>query len=242
MAGLLGDVLPYLYSRGNALTRHVKGLLSDPLASMEQTAGLLNDKYREHNALMDVAFANKDRPFQVTDPAALERASMGMLTGPLGVAPVGMAQLVKPLGTAPHYATPDLAEYTERLYRETSPDRAADFLPNSMSQPQTLWFSNEPAYALGQGANRGVMLEFDAKGIPGQLSLKKPMAREAYEKGNAEFVSQDAMPSELGANLQSIRITKDQQRGPYFRRIQGLLKDWNVQKEADGTLVLTRPN
>jgi hypothetical protein len=104
MAGLLGDVLPYLYSRGNALTRHVKGLLSDPLASMEQTAGLLNDKYREHNALMDVAFADKSNPFQVTDRNALAQVSTNMLTGPLGFAPAGMTANAMPYWHDPNKA------------------------------------------------------------------------------------------------------------------------------------------
>lgn len=241
MAGLLGGVLPWAYSQGDRLKRHVNGLLSDPMGSLEQTAGLLMDKHREHQALQAQAFADPQRPFKVTDQEALGGMVDQMMAGPMGFAPAGMAKLVKPLGTGPHYATNSLSEYTPLLYRETSADRAVDFLPNSASQPQDLWFSNEPAMALGQGANRGVLMEFDAANIPGQLNLQKPMARQAYESGMAEFLTRGADASQVGQNLKSIRITREQQKGPYFRRIQGLLKDWNAQKEADGTIVLTRP-
>lgn len=241
MSGLLGGVLPWAYSQGDRLKRHVGGLLGDPLGTMEQTAGLLMDKRREQNKLMEVAFGDQARPFHVTNQNALTQLVDRTMAGPMGFAPVGMAKLVKPLGTGPHYATNSLSEYTPLLYRETSADRAVDFLPNSASQRQDLWFSNEPAMALGQGANRGVLMEFDASNIPGQLNLQKPMARQSYESGMAEFLSRDASASEIGQNLKSIRITREQQKGPYFRRIQGLLKDWNAQKEADGTIVLTRP-
>lgn len=241
MAGLLGDVLPYIYSRGNALKRQVGGLLSDPIGTLQQSAGLLQDQHREQERLNALAYADPKNPFRVTDRNALNTLVDRTMAGPMGFAPAGMAKLVKPLGASPHYATPDLSEYTSLLYRETSPDRAVDFLPNSMSQPQQLWFSNEPATALGQGMNKGVMMEFDAKNIPGQLSLSKPVARQSYESGMAEFVSRDARPHELGQNLRSLRISPDQQRGLYFRRIQGLLKDWNAAREADGTIVLTRP-
>lgn len=237
----MSRVLPWIYSRANALRRVLGDAASNPLGSIQQTAGLIEDQHLEQQRLHALAFSDSERPFRMTDQNALAQLIDRTMQGPMGFAPVGMANLVKPLGTGQHYATESLSEYTPLLYRETSADRAVDFLPNSMSQPQQLWFSNEPAMALGQGMNKGVMMEFDAKGIPGQLSLSKPMARQSYDSGMAEFVSQDARPHEFGKNLRSIRISPDQQRGPYFRRIQGLLKDWNAQKEADGTLVLTKP-
>jgi hypothetical protein len=226
--GLLGDVLPWVYSKGNAL----RGLLSNPVESAQNAVADANTRA---GGLLDLTR-------QATNEGMAYGPATNALAGLLGDSfnPAGMAALVKPLGTGAHYAVPSLDEYTSRLYRETSIDRATEFLPNSASHPQTLWFSNEPAYALGQGANKGVLMEFDAKGIPGQLSLQKPMARQQYEAGNAEFIAKDASASQIGQNLQSIRISPEQQRGPYFRRIQGLLKDWKVSKEADGSLVFTK--
>jgi hypothetical protein len=92
MAGLLGDVLPWAYSRGNALKRGVNGLLSDPLGSMEQTAGLLQDKHRENQQLNALAFADPSQPFKPTNQNALAALIDRTLNGPMGFAPVGMTR------------------------------------------------------------------------------------------------------------------------------------------------------
>jgi hypothetical protein len=90
MAGLLGDVLPYIYSRGNALRRGLLDTIQNPVASFEQTAGLLQDKHREQQNLLAQAFSEPRDPFKVTDQRALNQASTNMLMGPLGFAPAGI--------------------------------------------------------------------------------------------------------------------------------------------------------
>lgn len=90
MAGLLGDVLPWVYSRSDALKRQVGGLLSDPVGTAQQAAGLLRDRDAEQQGLMGQAFGNPQRPFQVTDSAAMGQAASNMLMGPLGFAPAGI--------------------------------------------------------------------------------------------------------------------------------------------------------
>jgi GNAT superfamily N-acetyltransferase len=89
MAGL-GDVLPYIYSRGNALRRVLLDTVQNPVASMEQTAGLLQDKHREQTNLLAQAFSEPRDPFRVTDQRAMDKATQNMLTGVLGFAPAGM--------------------------------------------------------------------------------------------------------------------------------------------------------
>ena len=90
MAGLLSDVLPFLYSQGDRLKRQLGGLLSDPVGSVEQTLGGLLDAAAVQRALSDKAFANKQRPFQVTDKQALGQMADNMLAGPLSFAPAGI--------------------------------------------------------------------------------------------------------------------------------------------------------
>jgi hypothetical protein len=90
MAGLLGDVLPYIYSRGNALRRGLLDTIQNPVASMEQTAGLLQDKHREQQNVLAQAFADPRDPFKVTDKRAMNQAATNMLMGPLGFAPAGI--------------------------------------------------------------------------------------------------------------------------------------------------------
>ena len=90
MAGLLSDVLPFLYSQGDRLKRQLGGLLSDPVGSVEQTLGGLLDAAAVQRALSDKAFSNKQRPFQVTDKQAMGQMADNMLAGPLSFAPAGI--------------------------------------------------------------------------------------------------------------------------------------------------------
>lgn len=118
-----------------------------------------------------------------------------------------------------NYRTDDLSQYTSNVFRETNIDGASEFSRTAGGHPVDLWFANQPEYALGQGANKGVLMELDAKNLPGQLSLSKPNARQAYDSGYAEFVTRDLHPSELVDSVRSIVIKPEQQRGPYFRRL-----------------------
>jgi GNAT superfamily N-acetyltransferase len=52
MAGLLSDVLPYLYSQGDRAKRYMNGLLSDPLGSMAQGVNYANDRAGAHLGLL----------------------------------------------------------------------------------------------------------------------------------------------------------------------------------------------
>jgi hypothetical protein len=90
MAGLLSDVLPFLYSQGDRAKRHLSGLIADPLGSIQQTAGGIVDAGRAQQGLLAQAFANPQRPFQVTNEPALAQASQNALQGPLGFAPAGI--------------------------------------------------------------------------------------------------------------------------------------------------------
>lgn len=52
MSGLLSGVLPAVFSAGNKLKRQIGGLLSDPVGTVQQQVGLLNDKAGAFNQLM----------------------------------------------------------------------------------------------------------------------------------------------------------------------------------------------
>ncbi len=101
MAGLLGDVLPFIYGQSNRLKRHLGGLLSDPMGSLEQTAGGLLDSHRTQQGLLSQAMPDPKNPFKVQDKAAMQQAAMNMLTGPLGFAPVGMNALKSGMADKP---------------------------------------------------------------------------------------------------------------------------------------------
>jgi hypothetical protein len=90
MAGLLSDVLPFLYSQGDRAKRHISGLLSDPIGTVQQTGAGLLDAHRDQQKRMGRAFGDKSAPFKVTDEAAMMEAAQAMLNGPLGMAPAGI--------------------------------------------------------------------------------------------------------------------------------------------------------
>jgi hypothetical protein len=88
--GLLGGVLPAIYSGADQLKRGVYGLLTNPMQSIENTASGLIGSRLQRQDLMNQAFSNPDRPFQVTNQNALGQLGENVLTGELGIAPVGM--------------------------------------------------------------------------------------------------------------------------------------------------------
>ena len=90
MAGLLGGVLPAIYSGADQLKRQVYGLLTNPQEQAQRAAQSLLQSRAERQALMAQTFANPERPFQVTDQAGLAQLGTDVLTGELGIAPVGM--------------------------------------------------------------------------------------------------------------------------------------------------------
>lgn len=141
-----------------------------------------------------------------------------------------------------NYYKQDLSEYTPNVFRETDIEGASRFSPSTISQPQDLWFANQPEYALGQGMNKGVLLEMDAKGLPGKLSLQKPNARQMYDSGYAEFLTKAVDPGNLAENVRSVKISPAQQKGAFFRRVANDLKSRGFSQEtlADKSIVFTK--
>jgi hypothetical protein len=88
--GLLGGVLPTIFSKADELKRGVYGLLSDPMEQARRAGQSLLQSRADRQALMGQAFANPERPFQVTNYDAMAQLGNDVLMGELGIAPVGM--------------------------------------------------------------------------------------------------------------------------------------------------------
>jgi len=61
--GLLGEI----FRQGDRLKRHIGGLLSDPIGSMEQSLGLLSDSHNRMRDLTAAAYGSPEIPFAVTN-------------------------------------------------------------------------------------------------------------------------------------------------------------------------------
>lgn len=144
----------------------------------------------------------------------------------------------------------DLSKFTNTLHHETNIYRALEMLPTGgvIADQPAMYFSNTPDLATGQGRNTGVHLEFEPKGIEGQVNRSKPMADEAYKQGQAEFWSKINNQKTLQDNLKAVTVKKDAQtnsKGEKFRMNQALDRleklGWKKTNTEDGVRY-ERPN
>lgn len=130
-------------------------------------------------------------------------------------------------------STRDLSHFTDTLHHDTNVYNALAMIPGGgvSSGIGDLYFSNTPELATGQGGQTGVRLEFDSKGIKGQVNRSKPMWEPAYKQGSAEFRSRYNDQKTLQNNLKAVEIRKDlkSSKGEAMR-----LKDTLARLEKQG--------
>lgn len=117
--GLLGGVLPAIYSGADQLKRGVYGLLTNPQEQAERAAQSLLQSRADRNALMSRTFANPERPFQVTDQNAMAQLGSDVLAGELGFSPAGIFLPHTPLKPNPLVGTRYDREYMGGLAEKT---------------------------------------------------------------------------------------------------------------------------
>ena len=94
MAGLLGDVLPYIYQRANALKRGIGDFVSDPMGSIAQGVNYANDRA---GGLLAATRAATDESI----------ASGGLMYGPANKQLAGiLANAYNPMGITVYHGSP----------------------------------------------------------------------------------------------------------------------------------------
>jgi hypothetical protein len=88
MATPLGN----LYSRIDAYKRGLFDMVRNPSDALSMLGGRIVESERQAEALKQQAFNNPNRPFQVTDPQAMQQLTDMYMSGPLGFAPAGMVK------------------------------------------------------------------------------------------------------------------------------------------------------
>ena len=140
----------------------------------------------------------------------------------------------------------DLSQYAPRIYRETDFDSFRGFLPwedfSLTNTPFGAFVADTPDMALGQGSNRGVLLEFDAEGVRGRVNERKPAWQVGFGEGlGSEFyVSVDGV-AQLKKNLRAIRIADEAQAPSRFITERRLKEAGWVATRGDGFTEYTRP-
>lgn len=161
------------------------------------------------------------------------------------------------LPTAPpaeNYLT-DVGTYTPRLYHETKISNLEDFLPGStmdlgIGGRNEKWFSNTPDLALGQGSNKGVLIELDSAGLKGQINTRKPGWQMAWKGDAAEFIVPYATGKDYGSRVRQVTVQGVQafqsmgERVRINNKLDDLVrtKGWSKTKNADGSVTYARPD
>ena len=143
----------------------------------------------------------------------------------------------------------DLTYYSPVVYRESSIYGSMPYIsPRVVAQTGGEYLANTPELATGQGNNKGILMEFDSKGIKGQVNFAKPMARAAYDQGNAEFVSRYNNQKTFQDNLRAITIKKDavstkgERMGLKTEIARFEKQGWTKTENPDGSVTYRRPD
>ena len=130
MAGLLGDVLPYIYQRANALKRGIGDFVSDPMGSIAQGVNYANDRA---GGLLEATRAASEE----------SAAGGGLMYGPANKKLAGiLANAYNPMGITVYHGSPHkftkldsskigtgegAQAYGDGLYFAESPDVAKSY-------------------------------------------------------------------------------------------------------------------
>jgi hypothetical protein len=117
--GLLGGVLPAIYSGADQLKRGVYGLLTNPMQAIENTASGLIGSHLQRQDLMKQAFGDPTNPVRVTNQDALAQLGNDVLAGEMGFAPAGIFLPHTPLKPNPLVGTRYDREYMGGLADKT---------------------------------------------------------------------------------------------------------------------------
>lgn len=90
MSGLLGGVLPAIFSQADRAKRYIGGLLADPVGRMQQAGGQAVDDLSKLGLLSEQAFNDPRNPMKLQDNAAARQLTDTYLNSVLNFAPVGM--------------------------------------------------------------------------------------------------------------------------------------------------------
>lgn len=129
----------------------------------------------------------------------------------------------------------DLNNYSDTLYRETNAEGVLDLIdPNTLSDTsrKEVYFSNNKDLALGQGENKGILLEFNSKGLQGQVNTQKPTWQSEWQNNNAEFIGKFNNKNSYINNVKSVTIKNGAEiNNPKGKRLLNQLENGNWQKE-----------
>lgn len=102
----------------------------------------------------------------------------------------------------------------DKIYREmgAGEDGAMSFLgrnSNGYMKQMEYYFADTPELAIGQGTNKGVIVELNAGGLKGKADFSKPMAKQMYQDGTAEYIVKYNSQKDYLDRLSAVTIKPD---------------------------------
>jgi hypothetical protein len=245
-----------------ASTKKVKGKLVPILSEQTATKGYLN---AERNSLKKNAIKTPDiiysgeKSGQTTDnlsrlalpaPAKQEpftQVKYSTLRQPKADVPVKEISKTKtPLPELVDNNVKPLKKYTNTLYHETSLDDSLPFIDKNYMKDivSDVYLSNNIDLALGQGKNKGVLIEFEPNSnIKGFVSKAKPTWEMSYANNDAEFIARYNRQSDYLDSVKSVTIKPEAQGSRTTgARLKRVFEDWEKVNNTDGSTTYIRPS
>jgi hypothetical protein len=159
----------------------------------------------------------------------------------------------KPLPPLDDNLPTDAKKFADRLYTETNFAKLISMVDvdtmdeSGIEGRDGLFTANTPDMALGQGDNRGVLVELDPSGLMGRVSKAKPMWNMMYDQGMAEIVLRNNKQGQYRGAVRRFTIRPDAKRDVFAMRLMGpvgkrlLAAGWTKEKTDDGSIVWNHP-
>jgi hypothetical protein len=174
---------------------------------------------------------------------------------PEPTAPALFQPVALPARTMPERPGQDvpMEQYSPVIWREVSVMRARDAIPGETDNlggltGYEMFMADNPDLALGQGANQGVLMEFDSGGLTGKINRAKPGWEVGFIEGwGSEYVVSGRGAKPLQNALRAIRVAKQAiarrefrvDLAPALRRLERA--GW-VKIESDDFVQYVRPD
>jgi hypothetical protein len=139
-----------------------------------------------------------------------------------------------------------LKEFSDTMYHETSLDDALPLVDSNYIKDMeynNIYLSNNKDLALGQGNNKGVLIEFEPNAkLKGNVNKSKPAWELSYQNGDAEFIASKNSHWDYVDSVKSITIKQGAKGSKTASaRLKNMLNKWNKTINSDGSATYVNP-
>jgi hypothetical protein len=158
---------------------------------------------------------------------------------------ISKVSAVKPLPEMYDNYRKPLKKYADTLYHETSLDSSLPFIDRNYmtDMERDIYLSNNKNLALGQGDNKGVLIEFAPnENLNGFVNKSKPTWEMSYANNDAEFIARGNRQLDYLESVKSVSVKPGAQGNKVTRiRLKRVFEDWGKVNNSDGSVTYIKP-